>query len=147
MRSVSDVLQNKGGLTEFVTKDGKAVKIQYLTLKNMSEYENKLQNRAIAKLAEQRDVIPADIFSKMFSELMDKIASGDYAFGNEICSKSLATVNGIADLVGILCNVSPDDAIYLLTEEGDAFRPIFDEVVRKSISSKDDAKGNSEGKA
>jgi hypothetical protein len=138
VRSVSDVLQNVGGHVEFTTKDGKAIKVKYLTLKAMSEYENRLQNRAIRKLTEQRDVIPADIFSEMFSKLMDDIASGHYAFGGEICQKSLRTVDGVANLMSVLCGVSADEAIDLLVKEGDAFKTIFDEVVKKSIGSKDD---------
>jgi len=147
LRTVSDVLHNAGGNVEYTTKDGKVIKIKYLTLKTMSVYENRLQNRAIKKFADQKDVIPSDIFKNMFGDLMDKIASGDYAFGGEICSKSLATVQGISDLVSCLCDISSDEALELLTNEGEAFRPLFDEVVRKSVSSKDDDGEGKEGNA
>lgn len=138
MRSVSDVLQDKGGHAEFQTKDGKTIKVKYLTLKAMSQYENRLQNRAIRKLTEQKDVISSDLLQDMLSKIMDNIAAGHYAFGGEICQKSLQTIQGISDLVSILCDVTNDEALDLLMKDGDAFRVVFDEVVRKSIGSKDD---------
>lgn len=138
MRSVSDVLQDKGGHVEFQTKDGKTIKMKYLTLKSMSQYENRLQNRSIRKLTEQRDVIPADTLTEMMGKVMDNIASGHFAFGGDICQKSLQTIQGISDLISILCDISADDALDLLVAEGDTFRLVFDQVVRKSIGSKDD---------
>lgn len=135
MRSVSDVLHNSGGLMEYTTKAGKVLKIKFLDLKAMSEYENKLQNRAIQKLASQRSAIPEDIFTAMFSELMDKISAGVYAFGNTICNQSLSTVQGISDLVSILCSVPVEEAMELIVAEGEAFKTVFDHVVRKSVSS------------
>lgn len=140
MRSVSDVLQDKGGHVEFQTKDGKKVVVKYLTLKAMSQYESRLQNRAIRKLTEQKDVLTGDLLQDMLGKLMDNIASGHYAFGGEICQKSLQTIQGISDLISILCDVSNDEALDLLMQDGDAFRVVFDEVVRKSIGSKDDEK-------
>jgi hypothetical protein len=59
----------------------------------------------------------------------------------------LATVQGISDLVSCLCDISSDEALELLTNEGEAFRPLFDEVVRKSVSSKDDDGEGKEGNA
>lgn len=146
MRSVSDVLHNHGGTTEYTTKSGKQLKIKYLTLKGMSEYENALQNRAINKLAQQANIIPQATFDKMFSDLLDRIASGAYAFGSELCTKSLGTVNGVTDLVSIMCGISNDEALDLLISEGDHFRKIIDEVLRKSISSNDDDHNVVEGK-
>jgi hypothetical protein len=140
MRTVSDVLQNHGGHVEFTTKEGKTVKVKYLTLKAMSEYENKLQNKAIRQLAQQKDAIPSDMYMKMFSELMDNVAVGHYAFGSELCSKSLTTIQGISSLISILCDVSEDEALELLTNNQDDFKLVFDEVVRKSIGSKDEEK-------
>lgn len=138
MRSVSDVLQNKGGHVEYTTKDGKNIKVKYLTLKAMSQYENRLQNRAIKKLTEQKDAIPSDLMQDMLGKVMDNIASGHYAFGGEICQKSLQTIQGISDLISILCDVGNDEALDLLVGENDTFKMVLDEVVRKSISSKDD---------
>lgn len=112
----------------------------------MSEYENKLQNRAIRQLAQQKDSIPQDIYVKMFSDLMDNIAVGHYAFGSELCSKSLTTIQGITSLIGILCDVTEDEALELLTNNQDDFKIVFDEVVRKSIGSKDDEGDNTEKK-
>lgn len=140
MRTVSDVLQNKGGHVEFTSKDGKTYKIQYLTLRIMSQYENKMQNKAIRKLCEQKDVIPADLFQQLFSKIMDDIASGHYAFGGDIVSKSLQTIGGIADLISLMVGITEDEAMDLLTREQDVFRPLFDEVIRKSIGSRDDEK-------
>lgn len=145
MRSVSDVLHNHGGNIEFTTKDGKVLKVQYLTLKGMSQYENKLQNRAIAKLSEQKDVLPKETFNQMFTDVLDKIASGFYAFGSEVCTKSLSTIHGVTDLVSILCDVSPDEALELLVSEGDSFKKLVDDVLRKSIGSKDDEVNNTGG--
>lgn len=143
MRTVSDVLGNSGGNFEFTTKAGKLLKIKFLNLKTMSSYEAKLQNKAIKLLSDQRKEIPEDIFSDMFSKTMDKIASGSYAFGGDICQKSLSTVSGIGDLISLLCDVTPDEAIELLMTEGDSFKIVFDEVVRRSISSpEDDTNGN-----
>lgn len=131
-------MANHGGNVEYVTKTGKTLKIKYLTLKTMSLYENKLQNKAIRTLSEQRANIPDDLFNKMFSELMDKIASGHYAFGSDLCTKSLSTVQGIGDLISILCDIDCDEALDLLMAEGDSFKIVFDEVVKKSVTSKDD---------
>lgn len=138
MRSVSDVLHDKGGHVEFQTKDGKTIKVKYLTLKAMSQYENRLQNRAIRKLTEQKDVLSGELLQELLSKVMDNIASGHYAFGGEICQKSLQTIQGISDLVSILCDISNDDALDILMTDGDAFRIVFDDVVKKSIGSKDD---------
>lgn len=131
-------MQNKGGITEYTCKDGKVLKVQYLTLKNMAEYENKLQNRTIKTLTDQRNVIPDDIFKELFKDLLDNIAAGSYAFGGELCTASLNTIAGIADLFSILCSITPDEAMHVITEEGDALKMLFDEVVRKSVGSKDD---------
>lgn len=147
MRSVSDVLQNKGGHAEYKTQDGRDIKIKYLTLKCMSEYENRLQNRAIAKLAAQKAVVPADIFKELFADLMKSIADGTYAFGGEVASKSLTTMQGIADLISVLTDLPPDEALDLLVTDGDGFKAVFDEVVRKSIGSHDDEKADAEGNA
>lgn len=138
MRTISDVFHNKGGTTEYTCKDGKVLKVQYLTLKNMSEYENKLQNRTLKTLTEQRNAIPEDIFKELFGEILDKIASGGYAFGGELCTASLNTITGIADLFSILCSITPDEAMHVISEEGDALKMLFDEVIRKSVGSKDD---------
>jgi len=147
MRTVSDVLQNEGGHVEYVARDGKTIAVRYLSLKAMSEYENRLQNRAIRKLAEQRGAIPNDTFDKLFGDLMDRIASGAYAFGSELCSRSLATVQGVADLTSILCGLEPEDALRLIVAEGEPFRRLFDEVVRKSIGSAEEGDGEGgEGK-
>lgn len=104
----------------------------------MGQYESRLQNRAIKQLSEMRDIIKGDVFDKMFSELLDKITSGHYAFGSELCQKSLSTVNGISELVGILCDITPDEAIDILMVEGEAFRTVFDQVIKASITNKDD---------
>lgn len=141
MRTVSDVLQDRGGHAEYVTRDGRTLSIRHLTLKGMSEYENRLQNRAIRKLAEQRGAIPDDTFDKLFGDLMDRVAAGAYAFGGEVCSRSLATVQGVADLTSILCGVDAEEALRLIVDEGEPFRRLFDEVVRKSIGSNDDEQG------
>jgi hypothetical protein len=138
MRSTSDVLHNHGGLTEYTTKDGKVLQIKYLTLKGMSEYENRLQNRAIKKLSEQKDNISKEIFNQMFSELLDKIASGSYAFGSEICTKSLPTVQGVCDVISILCDVPAETALDLIVAEGTPLQMLIQEILRKSIGSKDD---------
>jgi hypothetical protein len=103
----------------------------------MSKYENKLQNKAIAKLAEQKDVIPKDLFTQMFSDLMDKISTGTYAFGGDVCNKSLNTLSGISDLIGILCSVDSEEAMRLLIDEGESFKIAFDHIVSKSISDPD----------
>jgi hypothetical protein len=114
----------------------------------MSEYENKLQNRAIKTLTEQRNVLPPDLFKELFRELLDKIASGNYAFGGELCTASLNTITGIADLFSILCSVTPEDAMHIISEEGDALKMLFDEVVKKSVSSDDEESGfNTEKKS
>lgn len=141
MRSVSDVLQNNGGHVEYTTKDGKKLKVKYLTLRAMSQYENCLQNRAIRKLTEQKGVISDDMLSDMMGKLMDNISSGHYAFGGPISQKSLQTLQGIGDLIGTLCDISPDEALDLLIQEGETFRLVFDDVVKKSIGSKDDVAG------
>lgn len=138
MRTVSDVLQNKGGKVEYVTRDGRAVAVQYLTLRHMSQYEGRLQNRAIRMLSSQRDAMPDDVFSRMFGELMDRIAAGAYAFGGEVANRSLSTVQGVCDLVSILCGVDEEAAMALLVDEGEPFKAVFDEVVRKSVGSRDD---------
>lgn len=144
MRSVSDVLQNRGGTTEYVTRDGKSIPVQYLTLRHMSQYETRLQNRAIRTLSSQRDAMPEDVFSKMFADLMDRIAAGAYAFGGEVANRSLGTVQGVCDLVSILCGVSDEQAMELLVNEGEPFKVLFDEVVRKSVGSRDD-EGSGQG--
>lgn len=138
MRSISDVLQNSGGKVVYNTKTGKQINLDYLTLKHMSEYENRLQNRSMKQLTEQRANMPSDIFAKLFSELMDKIASGNMAFGSEVCQKSLSTIQGVTDLISILTGLTPEESLELITTEGEAFKIIFDEVIRKSIGSKDD---------
>lgn len=145
MRSVSDVLHNHGGNVEYTTSKGQVLKVKYLTLKGMSQYENKLQNRAIAKLSEQKDILPKETFNQMFTELLDKTASGFYAFGSEVCTKSLSTIHGVTDLISILCDVTADDALQLLVDEGDVFKKIIDDVLRKSIGSKDDDNNSPEG--
>ena len=132
------MLGNNGGNFEFTTREGRVITIKFLTLRTMGQYESRLQNRAIKQLSEMRDIIKGDVFDKMFSELLDKITSGHYAFGSELCQKSLSTVNGISELVGILCDITPDEAIDILMEEGEAFRTVFDQVIKASITNKDD---------
>lgn len=104
----------------------------------MSEYEHRLQNKAIKALAAQKDTLSAELWSDMFSKLMDKITAGDYAFGGEIASKSLNTVNGVTELISILCSISQEDAMKLVLEEKEGFRTVFDSVIRQSVSSPDD---------
>lgn len=146
MRTVSDVLQNKGGSIEYTTKDGRKIKVKYLTLKNMSEYENRLQNKAIKQLCDQRDHLPPELFAEMFSKLMDKVSAGHYAFGGELCQKSLGSVTGVAELMSIMTDLSTDEVVDLIMTEGDALKPMFDEVLRRSISSHDDEEGVGEQK-
>jgi len=145
MRTLTDALHNHGGTTEYTTKDGKVLKVRFLDLRGMSEYECRLQNRAMKKLTEQKEHISKETFNEMFSQLLDKIATGHYAFGSELCAKSLPTVQGITDLVSIMCNVTTDDALDLLITEGDAFKMLIDNVLRKSIGSKDDEVKDSQG--
>ena len=141
MRSVSDVLHNKGGFTEFPASNGKTYKIKYLTLRAMSQYENKLQNRALKLLAESKPELKKEDFADLFTQLMENIAAGVYSFGGETCSKSLTTIQGITDLISILCEINSDEAMELLLNDGTNFKVVFDEVVRKSINSKDDDDG------
>ena len=68
------MLHNSGGLTEYTCKNGKVLKIKYLDLKAMSEYENRLQNKAVQKLNEHRNIMDKQFFSDMFKDLLDRIA-------------------------------------------------------------------------
>lgn len=139
MRTISDVLQNKGGLTEYTTKRNQVLKIEYLTLKNMSLYETRLQNRAIKQLVDQRSVIPEDMYKELFKDLLKNIQQGQYAFGSEICNQSLNTIQGVSDLFSVLSGITPDEAMQVITEEGETIKLLFDEIVSKSIGSPDDA--------
>lgn len=138
MRSVSDVLQKSGGTVEYQTRDGRKVRISSLTLRHMSEYETRLQNKAIRTLAAQRGVLPDDVWKTMFTELMAGVSKGVYAFGGEVCQSSLGTIGGVVDLMSILCDVTPEEAMDLVANEGDGFRQVFDRVVRDSVSGPDD---------
>lgn len=138
MRSISDVLQKHGGGVDFTTASGKSLRIDYLTLKHMAQYEQRLQNRAVKTLADQKGVIPEGVWREMFTELMGNISKGQYAFGGEVCQASLTTITGVTDLMSILCGITPDEALELVATEGDAFRAVFDQVVRASVSSPDD---------
>ena len=113
----------------------------------MSEFETRLQNRAVKTVTQQKDNMPPDLFREMLSAVLDKIASGDYAFGGMLCQKALGSLNGVADLVSILCDVTPDEALSLLAEEGAAFQVVFDDVIKKSISSPDDEDTGDEKKS
>lgn len=104
----------------------------------MSTYESKLQNKAVKTLADMKNILDHETWNHMFSELMDKISAGHYAFGSELASKTLTTINGISDLVGILCDISPDDAIDVIIKEGESFKKVFDHVIKSSVSSPDD---------
>lgn len=138
MRSVSDCLHNTGSLTEYTCKNGKVLKIKYLDLKAMSEYENRLQNRAIKKLNEHKDIMDKAMFSDMFKELLDRISQGHYAFGNELCTATLKTIHGITDLMSILCDITPDEAAEFVMTEGEGLKQVFAHVLNKSYSSPDD---------
>jgi hypothetical protein len=109
-----------------------------MDLKAMSTYESKLQNKAVKTLADMKNILDHETWNHMFSELMDKISAGHYAFGSELASKTLTTINGISDLVGILCDISPDDAIDVIIKEGESFKKVFDHVIKSSVSSPDD---------
>jgi hypothetical protein len=132
------VLHNSGGLTEYTCKNGKVLKIKYLDLKAMSDYENKLQNKAIAKLNEHRASMDKQFFSDMFKELLDRISQGHYAFGGELCTATLKTIHGITDLLSILCNIPPEEAVDLIMSEGEGLKQVFAHVLNKSYSSPDD---------
>jgi hypothetical protein len=140
MRSISDVLHNTGSLTEYTCKNGNVLKIKYLDLKAMSEYENRLQNKAIKKLNEHKDIMDKAMFSDMFKELLDRISQGHYAFGNELCTATLKTIHGITDLLSILCSITPDEAADLILTEGEGLKQVFGHVLNKSYSSPDDEK-------
>lgn len=132
------MLHNSGGLTEYTCKNGKVLKIKYLDLKAMSDYENKLQNKAIAKLNEHRASMDKQFFSDMFKELLDRISQGHYAFGGELCTATLKTIHGITDLLSILCNIPPEEAVDLIMSEGEGLKQVFAHVLNKSYSSPDD---------
>lgn len=143
MKSISDVVQNHGGHFEYVTKEGKVLKIKYLTLKVMSQFESKLQNQAIKDLAAQKGVIPEKILTELFKDLMKDIQSGKFAFGGDVCSDNLSTPKGIASLLALLCDVSDDEALETLLGEGEKFKEVFNAVVRASMSNPEEDEENS----
>jgi hypothetical protein len=141
MRTLSEALGSHGGAIEFVDKHNKKIFVSPLTLKLMSKYEKWLESKAIQNCMELKNLDPK-LFREAFSAVNNSIMKGEYAFGGEIAQESLQTPSGVGKLVSLMANVSEEEAMNLVTEEGDKFRLVLDLAIKQSMPQNEE---NSEG--
>jgi len=142
MRTLSEVVGSHGGAIEYTDSKGKKVFVSPMNLKVMSKYEKWLESRAIQNCMELKS-LDAKLFREAFSAVNHDIMKGAYAFGGEVAQESLQTPAGIGKLVSFMTGLPDEQALDLITNEGEPFRAVLDLAVKQSLPQKEeDDKGN-----
>lgn len=138
MRSVSNVVHDNGGHTEYTCQDGRVLKIKYLTLAIMSKFEKSLENKAIKTITEMKKILDPEDFREVLNGVIEDINRGRFTFGGPVCTDALNTIQGVSTLMGLMCDISPEEAMQILMIEKDGFRNVFDMVVTESLHGNND---------
>jgi hypothetical protein len=142
MRTLSEVVGSHGGALEYTDSKGKKIFVSPMNLKIMSKYEKWLESRAIQNCIELKN-LDVKLFREAFSTVNNEIMKGSYAFGGEVAQESLQTPAGIGKLVSFMTGLTDEQALELITEEGEPFRVVLDLAVKQSLPQKEeDDKGN-----
>lgn len=105
MASLADLLNS---ITEF-THDGITYKLRQPTLLECGQYQRWLESEARASAAAATE-LPEEDRRNLLRDVNADIAAKLYAWGGEVCVKSLRTPDGIAKLMSIVCGILVPDA-------------------------------------
>jgi len=142
MRTLSEALGSHGGAIEYTDSKGKKIYVSPMNLKVMSKYEKYLESKAIQNCMELKS-LDAKLFREAFSAVNQDIMKGAYAFGGEVAQESLQTPAGIGKLVSLMTGLPDEQALDLITTEGEAFRVVLDLAVKQSMPQNEDgSEGN-----
>lgn len=130
LRTAGDAVA--GGM-EFRASNGKVYTIRRVTVGDIAKIEGWLEGRAYESVRKMQGVVPNPVLVELAQNVANQVSSGKYAFGGEACNQAMNTIAGGVKLASIMCDISEDEAIQILTSDTAGFMSALNAVMGRSM--------------
>lgn len=112
---------------------GRTYTVQLIRQKTKAALEQACKAQVRATIMEDKAHLTDEEFKLAYGAFLDRVGSGEFAFGGPIHRKWMESPAGLFALVGLLFGVNQDDAAALLQEHGEEVGTVIQQVFAESF--------------
>lgn len=131
--TASDLLNSGGEGSLTIDYNGKKYTAGLITQKVKSDFEKKLEKKALDSIFSMKSYLEPVEFREAVSGVTRDIASGIYSFGSENCVQALSTPSGALAFASILFNAPENEVQDMMISEKERFEAVMHLVREKSF--------------
>lgn len=112
---------------------GRSYTVQLIRQKTKAALEQACKAQVRAEIMADKANLTDDEFKLAYGAFLDRVGSGDYAFGGPIHRKWMESPAGLHALVCVLFGVNQEDAAGLIQQHGEEIGAVIQQVFAESF--------------